>query len=55
MLKNGWDLLKSLMIWWIEQIDWFFHGNNDYIIFGLAISLLCIIDICWASTAIVLV
>ena len=31
------------------------HGDTDSIIIGLATSLLCIFDICWVSTAVVLV
>ena len=36
-------------------IDFSKHGDSDSIVFGLATSLLCIFDICWVSTAVVLV
>ena len=42
-----------------ESADWLNdfskHGDSDSIVFGLATSLLCIFDICWVSTAVVLV
>ena len=44
---------------WFDEssrlIEWFLHGDSDWIIFGLTTSLLCIFDICWVSTAVVLV
>ena len=43
------------MIWWIEQIDWFLHCDSDWTIFRLTNSLLCIFDICWVSTAAVII
>ena len=44
------------MIWWMKQIDWLIlHGYSDWIIFGLATSLLCIFDICWVFNAVVLI
>ena len=60
MLKNGWDLLKSdASHKWFDElswlIEWFLHCDSDWIIFVLTTSLLCIFDICWVSTAVVLV
>ena len=44
---------------WFDEssglIKWFLHGYSHWIIFGLTNSLLCIFEICWVSTAIVLV
>ena len=34
--------------------EWFLHGESDGIVFGLTSSLLCIFDICWVSTEVVL-
>ena len=38
-----------------RSIELFLHGDSDWIIFGLTTSLLCIFDICWVSTGVVLV
>ena len=44
---------------WFDElsrlIEWFLHGDSDWIIFGLTTSLLCIFDNCWLSTAVALV
>ena len=44
---------------WFDElsrlIEWFLHGDSDWIIFGLTTSLLYIFDICWVSTGVVLV
>ena len=43
---------------WFDElrrfIKWFLQGDNDWRIFDLVTSLLCIFDICWVSTAVVL-
>ena len=43
------------VIWWIKQIDCFFHADSDSIIFGLTTNLLYSFDIFRVSTAVVLV
>ena len=56
-LKNGQDL-KSGVSWFDESsrvTEWFLHAVSDWIIFGLTTNLLCILDICFMSTAVVLV
>ena len=44
---------------WFDElsglIKWFLHGDSDWIIFGLTTTLLCMFEICWVSTAVVLV
>ena len=44
---------------WFDElsrlIEWLLYGDSDWIIFGLITSLLCIFDICWVSTVVVLV
>ena len=44
---------------WFDEssrlIQWFLHCDKDRIIFVLTTSLLCIFNICWVSTAVVLV
>ena len=56
-LKNGQDL-KSGVSWFDESSrlnEWFLHAVSDWITFGLATNLLCMLDICFMSTAVVLV
>ena len=36
-------------------VEWFWHANSDWIIFCLTTNMLCIFDICWVSTAPVLI
>ena len=44
---------------WFDElsrlIEWFLRGDSDWIIFGLTTNLLCIFDISWVSTGVVLV
>ena len=65
MLKNGRDLLdqgtlKSCVSHkWFDElrrlIEWFLYADSDQITFGLTTNLLCVLDISWVSTAVVLV
>ena len=65
MLKNGQDLLDHGILnsgvshKFFDELSrlvlQFLHADSDWIIFGLTTNLLCIIDICWVSTAVVLV
>ena len=52
-LKSG-----AFHIWFDESsrlTEWFLYADSDSIIFGLTTNLLCIFDICWVFTAVVLV
>ena len=65
MLKNGWDLLgqetleSSVSNKWFDElsrlIEWLLHVSSDWIICGLTTNLICVLGICWVSTAAVLV
>ena len=65
MLKNWRGLLDHGTLksgvshkWFDESsrlIEWFLDADSDGITFGLTTNLLCIFDICWMSTTVVLV
>ena len=64
MLKNRQDLLYHGTIksgvshkWFGESsrlVEWFFHADSDWIIFGLTTNLLGIFNMRWMSTTVVL-
>ena len=64
MRKNWQDLLdhgtlkSGVSHKWFDissrLIEWFLHADSDWIVYGLTTSLVCILGICWVSTAIVL-
>ena len=63
VLKNWWDLLDhgtleaGVSHKWLDEsskfTELFLHADNDWIIFALTTSLLCIFDICLLSIAVV--
>ena len=65
MLKNERDLLdhgtlkSSLSHKWFDEssrlTEWFLHAESDWIIIGLTTNPLCIFDICWMSSSVVLI
>ena len=61
MLKNGrgHETLKSCVSHkWFDElsrlVEWFLHVDSDWIVLGFTTNLLCIFEICWMATAIVL-
>ena len=65
MHKNGWNLLdhgtlkSGVSHKWFDGLskltEWFLHADSNWTIFGLTTNLLCVLDIYWVSTAVVLV
>ena len=57
--KMSGNLLHHVSQKWCDRssrlIEWFLHADSDWIIFVLTTNLLCVFDICWVSTAVVLV
>ena len=61
MLKNGrgHETLKSCVSHkWFDElsrlVEWFLHADSDWIVLGFTTNLLCIFQICWMATAIIL-
>ena len=56
LLDQG-TLKSGVSYKWFDElsrlIEWFLYADSDWITFGLTTNLFCVLDICWASTAVV--
>ena len=65
MIKNGKDLLdhgtlkSGVSHKWFDElsrlVEWFLLVDGDWIIFGLTTNIFGIFDMCWMSTAVLLI